>query len=254
MIWNDEFDLVYDDWMIMDNVELEKSYAAKELFQCVIKKYGDTSETKEKVDYLYEKALVLNQKLSMMLYAKYNIFKVKSDFESTQNMEIPALYGIGKTRILFYLESMIVFARNALDVAATVYSDLLLDKRLDSFNDFSKKIMKSTDTQLQSLKEYFLKNSDDGLCAYRLLCGSEKGRALKDIIIHQANVNLIYSEYRENSEKERLFLILKNEPLVDLDDFVHSFISEVEEIFSLTTRLCEQYIINNSSFTRKKAD
>ena len=61
------------------------------------------------------------------------------------------------------------------------------------------------------MKEYFLKNSDDGLCAYRLLCGSEKGRALRDIIIHQANVNLIYSEYRENSEKERLFLILKNE-------------------------------------------
>lgn len=54
----------------------------------------------------------------MMLYAKDKFIEVKEDFESTHNMDIPAFYGMGKTGLLFYFESMIVFARNALDVAA----------------------------------------------------------------------------------------------------------------------------------------
>lgn len=156
-----------------------------------------------------------------------------------QNMESPALYGMGKNKILFFLESMIVFVRNALDIAATIYSDLFFDKRMDSFNDFSKRIIRSDNAQFKELKEYFIKYTDDGLCAYRLLCGSEHGRALRDIIIHQANVKLVYDEYKENSEKERLFLMLKDEPLIDLDEFVCNFIEEVEDILRVTTECYE---------------
>ncbi len=73
----------------------------------------------------------MQQKLAMMQYAIHNYHLAKTDFESTQNMTIPALYGMGKTKILFYVESAIVFARNSLDVSACIYSDILLNRRED---------------------------------------------------------------------------------------------------------------------------
>lgn len=242
----DEFDMVYDDWMIERTIEIKKTKSAKDLFRCALLKYQDKEDdnAKEKLSFLYDKALVLQQKLSMMNYAEYNIHNIKAEFENTQNMEIPALYGMGKTIILFYFESMIVFARNALDVAATIYADLFFDKRTDSFNDFSKWILNTEKAEIMPLKKY-LNNSNNNLCVYRLLCGSQKGRALRDIIIHQTNVKLVYSEYKENSEKERLFLQLKNMPLIDLDLFVLTFIDEVEELFNITNKCCEEYL-NNS--------
>ena len=248
MILNDEFDMMYDDWMIMDSIKMKKSYSAKLLFQCVKKIYSDTDNdtAREEINYLYEKALVLHQKLLMMLYAEYNLHKVKSEFEISQNMEFPVLYGMEKTIILFYLESMIVFARNALDIAATIYSNLFFNKRMDSFNDFSKRIISSDNVQFKELKEHFTKHTDDGVNAYRLLCGSSRGRALRDIIIHQANVKLMYDEYKEYSEKERLFLVLKDEPPIDLDELVCNFIGEVDEIFRVTTECCENLLRKES--------
>lgn len=218
----DEFNMMYDDWMTDGYLEIRKTYVARDMLQCVEKKYSDMEdeETKKKFDWLHDKALAAHQKLSMMMFAEYNFRKAKAEFEGTQNMEVPALYGMGRTMLLFYFESMVVFARNALDVAAVIYCDLLFDKREDSFNKFSKQVMKSSDLSLENLKQYLEKNGENMVSAFRLLCGSERGRALRDIIIHQANVRLEYHEYKENSEKEHLFLRLKDMELVDLDWFV----------------------------------
>lgn len=218
----DEFNMMYDDWMTDGYLEIRKTYVARDMLQCVEKKYSDTEdeETKKKFDWLHDKALAAHQKLSMMMFAEYNFRKAKAEFEGTQNMEVPALYGMGRTMLLFYFESMVVFARNALDVAAAIYCDLLFDKREDSFNKFSKQVMKSSDLSLENLKQYLEKNGENMVSAFRLLCGSERGRALRDVIIHQANVRLEYHEYKENSEKEHLFLRLKDMEPVDLDWFV----------------------------------
>lgn len=53
-----------------------------------------------------------------------------------------------------------------------------------------------------------------------------------------------YHEYKENGEKEYLFLLLKGMEPVDLDWFVSNFIDEVEEIFYKTTECNENYLIN----------
>jgi len=231
-----DFDMIYDDWMIIETLDIKKSDVIKDMFKYVELKYSQSTdeESEKEYDYFLQKALAAHQKLAMMYFAEYNIHNVKSDFESTQNMEIPALYGVGKTQLLFYVESMILFARNALDVAATVYSKLILNRRTDSYNEFSKRILSSDDPLLKELKTYLENHSNDTLSAFRLLCGTEKGRALRDIIVHQANINLQYLEYKENSDKERLFLILKDTYPIDFNNFVLVFLEDVEELFIKT--------------------
>ena len=231
-----DFDMIYDDWMIIETLDIKKSDVIKDMFKYVELKYSQSTdeESEKEYDYFLQKALAAHQKLAMMYFAEYNIHNVKSDFESTQNMEIPALYGVGKTQLLFYVESMILFARNALDVAATVYSKLILNRRTDSYNEFSKRILSSDDSLLKELKTYLENHSNDTLSAFRLLCGTEKGRALRDIIVHQANINLQYLEYKENSDKERLFLILKDTYPIDFNNFVLVFLEDVEELFIKT--------------------
>jgi hypothetical protein len=155
-----DFDMIYDDWMVFGTIDIKKSNAIKEMFECVALKYEhlDDDESNREYDYLLQKALAAHQKLAMMFFAEYNIHEAKSNFESTQNMTCPVLYGVGRTQILFYVESMILFARNALDVAATIYSKLILERRSDSFNDFSKRIIDADNPLFVDLKTYFENN------------------------------------------------------------------------------------------------
>ena len=237
----DEFSMLYHDWMVSEKIEIEETYVAKDMAMITELKYPGkiSKEVDEKFDFMYDKALATHQKLAMMMYAKRKLIDVKSDFEATQNMCVPALYGMGKTRILFYFESMIVFARNALDVAAYVYSDLLFDERIDSFNKFIKKVEKSSDPMLDNLKDFF-KYKDDELSALRLLCGSEKGRAMRDIIVHQANVRMGYYEYKENSEQEHLFLEIKDVEPFDIDAFLSYFTQDVIDILEEANVCCQR--------------
>lgn len=143
---------------------------------------------------------------------------------------------MAKTQMLFYFESMIIFARNALDIAAYVYGDILFNIRIDSFNKLIKKVRTSNDSLFQDLKKYL--ESDNSVV--RLLCGDEKGRALRDVIIHQANVRMNYYEYKENSEKKHLFLELKGKPEIDIDLFVEIFIYNVLDLFYKLNVCCQK--------------
>lgn len=78
------------------------------------------------------------------------------------------------------------------------------------------------------------------------MCGDEKGRALRDVIIHQANVRMNYYEYKENSEKEHLFLELKCKPEIDIDLFVEIFIYNVLDLF-YKVKVCCQKKLNDKT-------
>lgn len=171
----------------------------------------------------------------MMQYARKNAIECRQEFETTQNMDFPALFGTDKTKILFYIESTVLLARNMLDVTATFFAKLLFEHRMDSFNDLSKRLVNETQQKYMTLQQYFNFVSDNPILAYRLLCGVTKGRALRDIIIHQANICIQYLEYRENSEKERLFVIIKDTPPIEFDEFLTNLCNDVEEILQVMT-------------------
>lgn len=240
----DEFSSVYDEWMIYKPVEIEKNFTAKDMVILAKMKYpnGQCKEKDENFDFLYEKALAAHQKIAMMMYAKSKFLETQKEFESTQNMDVPVLSGIGKTALLFYFESMIIFARNVLDVSAYIYSDLLWNQRMDSFNKFLKKLKKSEDTIFKELKQYYFDSEKDEMSVLKLLCGSEKGRALRDIIVHQANVRMEYYEYKQEAEKERLFLEVKDIAPIDMEFFISQFTQEIIEILDITNKHCKIYI------------
>ena len=78
------------------------------------------------------------------------------------------------------------------------------------------------------------------ILALRLLCGTERGRALRDTIVHQANVKMGYYEYKEGSEKEHLFLELKGFEPLDLDVFIDDFTDDVIRVLEETNNCCRR--------------
>ena len=195
-----DFDMFYDDWTTTEDVKLNEITLGKDLALLVDRKYpeGISDEVDEHYNFFYNKALALQQKIVMIQYAEACYHHAKTDFELTQNMTVPSFYGKGASKILFYVESIVIFARNALDVSASVYSDLLLGKREDSFNKLSKKILKINDDRFVDLKKSFERWGEDRTSAYRLLCGKTHGRALRDIIIHQSVIRLEYFKTKNN--------------------------------------------------------
>ena len=91
------------------------------------------------------------------------------------------------------------------------------------------------------IKNYFVIYLKSYLCeidkldthAFRLLCGSERGRSLRDQIVHQTNIKLEYDEYKEGSNKEKLFIVLyKGEIVICYREFMRNFVMEVVEMIS----------------------
>ena len=54
--------MLYDDYMICDNIKMKRSYIAKDVLKCVEMKYHVSND--EKFGYLYDKVLTVHQKLS----------------------------------------------------------------------------------------------------------------------------------------------------------------------------------------------
>lgn len=219
-----------------DMAELIDSAYADRLSEEVLK-YPYKCVTEEDRDYhrLCGRINACHQKLQMMHYAKRNAISWRKEFETTQNMTFPCLFGTDRTKLLFYAESTVLFARNALDVAAPVFSQLFFGRRIDSFNDLTKKIMKDTDAGVLQSYFTFLDSVPDH--AFRMLCGASRGRALRDIIVHQTNLNLAYAEYKVDSEKEKLFVIASDVAQIEFDLFLEIVCDGVEEMLG---KLCSE--------------
>ena len=48
------FNAMYDDWMIQTELEIQKSFVAKDMYRCVERKYSEVDN--EKLNYFYDKA------------------------------------------------------------------------------------------------------------------------------------------------------------------------------------------------------
>ena len=56
------------------------------------------------------------------------------------------------------------------------------------------------------------------------------------------NVRIGYYEYKKDSEKERLFLEVKDKKLIDIDFFIFYFTQEVIDIMELTNKCCKKQL------------
>ena len=192
---------------------------------------NNTSIDREIKIYLKEKAVICHQKIKMMLFAEKCAIENLSEFEISQNMEMPCLFGDDETRLLYHTESTILFAINALDVAATIFHYLVFNQRNDSFNKFIKKILKDESDKFIYLKSYICEINKLDIHAFHLLCGKEKGRSLRDQIVHQTNIRLDYYEYKEGSDREKLFVVLdRGEIVLPYREFIRRFVMEVVEM------------------------
>lgn len=72
--------------------------------------------------YLKEKAVICHQKIKMMLFAEINAMKKLNEFEATQNMEVPCLFGDDETILLYHTESMILFCKKCVRCSCCYFS------------------------------------------------------------------------------------------------------------------------------------
>lgn len=194
---------------------------------------NNTSIDREIKIYLKEKAVICHQKIKLMLFAEKCAIENLNEFEISQNMEMPCLFGDDETMLFYHTESTILFARNALDIVATIFHYLVFHERNDSFNKFIKKILKDESDKFIYLKSYICEINKLDIHAFHLLCSSEKGRALRDQIAHQTNIRLDYYEYKEGSDKEKLFVVLnRGEIVLPYREFMRCFVMEVVEMIS----------------------
>lgn len=172
------------------------------------------------------------RKLYMMHAAGRKTIQAEASFILGQNREFPALIWEEEIELLYHLEAMILFARSALDLGACVFSSFLSSSisqpSVDSFNDFSKRILKTADDSISELRDALRELEDDEDSWYRLLCGTSKGRSLRDKIAHQTIVHIDYRPIRPNSDKEFCHVIMDNYwHAVPLPDFVDRLCSGV---------------------------
>ena len=186
-------------------------------------------------------------KLIMAMCAGEKTLSKEFNFIMTQNRECPALFGEDEIEIVFYAESLILFSRASLDILSTFLGKILLEPfmkvRVDSFNKFIKNIYKIENESLTKFKKLFDVENESDFSWLKVLCGSEKGRAVRDQIVHQKNLNVYYSEYIDGSEKEKCFVECLNYRL-PFDFFInHMKESLLNIIYQMEDFIVDEYKI-----------
>jgi len=129
----------------------------------------------------------------MMCIAAERAKAAEADFYSTTIRDAPALFGDDAIEVAYHLESFIFFARSSLDVSSVIFGEFLLNKDYDSFNDLSKAILKMG-SKLKTLSDHVSTLRKDDYSWFSVLCGTERGRALRDKVAHQTGFPIDYEE------------------------------------------------------------
>ncbi len=164
----------------------------------------------DEITHLKKKIENSCSKLIMAMCAGEKALDKEHNFIMTQNRECPALYGEDEIELVFYTESLILFSRASLDILSAFLGKILLEPfmkvRVDSFNKLLKNIYKIENESLTKFKELFDTENEGNFSWLKVLCGAEKGRSVRDQIVHQKNLTVYYSEYVDSSEKEKCFV------------------------------------------------
>ena len=165
------------------------------------------------------------RKLCMFHFAGNKTINWEREFISTQDRSSPVLIWKDETELLYHLEAMLLFGRSALDIFAYILAKTLFhplgQKRIDSFNKFSKELIQSDCNELVDLKNFILESQEKATNWHQLLCGV-KGRALRDKVAHQTIARIEYIETNPNSEKESCHIVVSDSSAVPLAEFVES--------------------------------
>jgi hypothetical protein len=184
---------------------------------------------KEQADYLQRKLGDSCLKLCMAWLASDRALATEREFYSSTFHDAPALYGRDAIEVGYHLEAFILFARSSLDIGATVFAalhPLLPEKpRFDSFNKLTKalaaRVKRDPETSRQFAgAENLYRAHMDKNCWLSVLCGSQRGRSLRDKISHQTAFPIEYLELSD-SEKESAVVIL-GESFMPLPNFVQT--------------------------------
>jgi hypothetical protein len=161
------------------------------------------------------------RKISMMCIAAERAKAAEEEFYMATIREAPVLFGDDAIEVAYHLESFIFFARSSLDVSSVIFGEFLLNKHYDSFNDLSKAILKMS-SKLKALSDHISTLRKDDYSWFSVLCGTERGRALRDKVAHQTGFPIDYEELTLDSEKENAVVRLSETVTRPLDEFLDS--------------------------------
>ncbi|WP_318475579.1 hypothetical protein [Photobacterium leiognathi] len=190
-------------------------------------------ETEEEIHYQYTKLTQSCRKLCVMWYASEQALEAEREFYSTTVQDAPALFGDDAVKIHYHLESFVLLARSAMDVATGVIHKRLpyeLKKnRYDSFNSLIKDLSKVEPKP--EIAVYFEDLKKDPKSWVSIISDSTKGRSLRDKLAHQTDFPLDYAELNPPSEKESPIVWLDKENWLPLESFVNTLREGVIEGF-----------------------
>lgn len=183
--------------------------------------------------YILQKLYDACRKLCCAWEGARNAIRVEAEFYSTTVPEAPALFGNHAVQVNYHLEAATTLARSALDVGSSVFGrlwpDPLPSKRYDSFNEFSKHLIREYPESESA--QALIRSSNNDFSWFRMLCGQERGRALRDQVAHQKCFPIEYSELRPNSEKESAVVRVSKDVIVPLPRFLNEITHGPVEIF-----------------------
>ncbi len=172
-------------------------------------------------------------KLCLMWKAGAHSIEAEREFYSSTIKDAPALFGEDAIKVNYHLESLVLFARSALDVSSTIFGHLLPDpftrKRLDSFNKLVKGITKEGD-QID-IAPHFEELRENEVSWLSIISNTHKGRSLRDKITHQMDFPIDYEELHSPSEKETAIVWVNKNNYLPLETFVPNLTCGVIECF-----------------------
>lgn len=195
------------------------------------------------------------RKLLMMWTAGEKALEAERDFYSTTIQEAPALYGEHSVEIQYHCEALVFFARSAMDIAAYAFGKLLPPplsvKRVDSFNDLLKAIVKQGPSHPLAILIENWRAAESGWLP--LIANLEKGRSLRDQLAHQKGFPIDYQDISLTSEKRSAFVILSGSNAVPLKALVEMIRVGVVEAFRTFEDVCFDHHANAVIFDGTEA-
>jgi hypothetical protein len=190
------------------------------------------------------------RKLLMMWTAGEKAIAAEREFYSATVQEAPALYGQDAIEIQYHCEALLFFARSAMDLAGYAFGRLLPPplsvKRVDSFNDLLKAIVKQgPDHPLTTLIERWRVTEPGWLS---LIAGLEKGRSLRDQLAHQKGFPLDYQDVSLSSEKRSAVVVLNHSGTIPLKTLIETLRVGVVEAFRTFEDVCVDHYVKGSIF------